>query len=150
MVDQYAIVPFIGQEERSLCQRASEAGDLSQLYAMSLLRFLEPLLRELDVTIDKRPLRTLVQTVEAILSFRDRSHGLLLSELGGYMDGLGRGGGTKRLGTLIHHQGWKAHKIDEFLLQRADEQIAQWEAREEEGLLSLRWHRVRKAGEPQS
>ncbi len=76
-----------------------------------------------------------MQTVEAIVSFRDRTHGLLLSELGGYMDGLGQGGGTKRLSTLIHHHGWKAKQIDAFLLRRADERIVQWEARGEEGLL---------------
>ena len=69
------------------------------------------------------------------MSFRDRTHGLLLSELGGYMDGLGQGGGTKRLSTFIHHHGWKAKQIETFLLRRADEQIAQWEARGEEGLL---------------
>jgi hypothetical protein len=102
---------------------------------LNFLRFLEPLVRELDITVDKRPLRTLVQTVEAIVSFRDQAHGLLLSELGDAMDGLGKGGGTKRLSTLIHHQGWKAKQIEEFLLLRADEQVAQWEAQGEDGLL---------------
>ena len=93
---------------------------------MNFLRFLEPLVRELDVTVDKRPLRTLVQTVEAIVSLRGQSHGLLLSELGGYLDKLGEGGGgTKRLGTLIHHPKWKAQQNDEFLLERADQQLAQ-------------------------
>src|SRR5713226_5443637 len=135
MLEQYAIVPYTAQAERSLTKKEGEPGERSQRYGMAFLRFLEPLVRELDVTVDKRPLRTLVQTVEAIVSFRDRTHGLLLSELGGYMDGLGQGGGTKRLSTLIHHQGWKAQQIDAFLLQRADEQMAQWEARGEEGLL---------------
>jgi hypothetical protein len=51
------------------------------------------------------------------------------------MDGLGGGGGTKRLSTLIHHSNWKAQQIDAFLLQRADDQIAQWEAQGKEGLL---------------
>ena len=135
MLEQYAIVPYMAQAERSLTKKEGEPGERSQRYGMTFLRFLEPLVRELDVTVDKRPLRTLVQTVEAIVSFRDRNHGLLLSELGGYMDGLGQGGGTKRLSTLIHHKGWKAQQIEAFLLRRADEQIAQWEARGEDGLL---------------
>src|SRR5450755_318187 len=135
MLEQYAIVPFLAQEERLPSHQEWEPSELSHRYAMNFLRFLDPLLRELDVTVDKRPLRTLVQTVEAMVSFRDRNHGLLLSELGGYMDGLGGGGGTKRLSTLIHHQQWKASQIEAFLLQRADEQIAQWEARGQEGLL---------------
>ena len=135
MLDQYAIVPFVAQAAVSRNSTEFEPRDLSHRLGRHLLRFLEPLVHELDVTVDKRPLRTLVQTVEAIVSFRDRNHGLLLSELGGYMDGLGQGGGTKRLSTLIHHKGWKAQQIEAFLLRRADEQIALWEARGEEGLL---------------
>jgi hypothetical protein len=135
MLEQYAIVPFVAQAEGSPYKKDYEPAERSYQYAMNFFRFLEPLLRELDVTIDKRPLRTLVQTVEAILAFRDQTHGLLLSELGGYMDGLGKGGGTKRLSTLIHHQGWKAQQIEAFLLRRADEQIAQWQAQGEDGLL---------------
>lgn len=135
MLGKYAIVPFMAQEEGLPSKREGEPAVLSHRYGMEFLRFLEPLVRELDLTVDKRPLRTLVQTVEAIVSFRDRNHGLLLSELGGYMDGLGHGGGTKRLSTLIHHSGWKAQQIDAFLWRRADEQLGQWQARGEEGLL---------------
>src|SRR5918912_3744882 len=118
MLEKYAIVPFLAQEEWLPSKKDCEPGVLSHSYGMELLRFLEPLVRELDLTVDKRPLRTLVQTVEAIVSFRDRNHGLLLSELGGYMDGLGHGGGTKRLSTLIYHTGWKAQQIDAFLWRR--------------------------------
>lgn len=135
MLEQYAIVPFVAQAEVSQCDQVCNPSELASGYGKHLLQFLEPLLRELDVTVDKRPLRTLVQTVEAIVAFRDRNHGLLLSQLGDAMDGLGRGGGTKRLSTLIHHQGWKAQQIEEFLLWRADSQLAQWEAKGEEGLL---------------
>ena len=51
------------------------------------------------------------------------------------MDRLGHGGGTKRLSTLIHHQGWQAEQIEDFLLQRADEQLAQWQAQGQDALL---------------
>ena len=126
MLAQYAIVPSVAQvvwpvskaaEAERLARLAEgEPGERSRQYGGKFSRFLEPLLRELDVTVDKRPLRTLVQAVEAILVFRDQSHGLLLSELGGYLDRLGEGGGgTKRLGTLIHHRKWKAKQIEEFL-----------------------------------
>jgi hypothetical protein len=135
MLEQYGIVPYRAQAKQSLTKKEGEPRERSQWYGMTFLRFLEPLVRELDVTVDKRPLRTLVQTVEAIVSFRDRNHGLLLSELGDSMDGLDQGGGTKRLSTLIHHKGWKAQQIDAFLLRRADEQIAQWQAKGEDGLL---------------
>ncbi len=75
-----------------------------------------------------------MQTVEAIVAFRDRCNGLWLSELGGYLDELGGGGGTKRLETLIHQEKWKAQEIEEFLLWRADQQLEQWEKQGEEGL----------------
>jgi hypothetical protein len=80
--------------------------------------------------IHVRPLRTLVQTVEALVAFRDSTHGLLLTELGSYLDGLGG-----RLGTLIRHRKWKARAIDTFVWQRADAQIRQWEQDGEDGLV---------------
>ncbi len=90
MVEKYGIVPFRAQEERPpstkdgepgersqpvgylqgsldlTSTKDGEPGERSQRYGMKFLRFLEPLVRELDVTVDKRPLRTLVQTVEAM------------------------------------------------------------------------------------
>lgn len=135
MLEQYAIVPYAAQVEGFAFSRQWEPTTLSQQHGWELLRFLEPLLRELDVKMDKRPLRTLVQAVEAILVFRDRNHGLLLSELGDAMDGVEGGGGTKRLSTLIQHKRWKAQQIEEFLLRRADERIERWQAQGQEGLL---------------
>ena len=108
---------------------------LSEHDATRLLRFVEPLVRDLDKTVDKRPVRTLVQAVEAIIAFRDRCNGLVLSQLGSFLDGLGRGGGTKRLSTLIHHQNWKAQQIEEFLLNRADEQLSSWQEPRQDALL---------------
>lgn len=135
MLEQYAIVPFLAQAERRASKAEYKPAERSQWCASRFLQFLEPLVRELDTTMDKRPLRTMVQAVEAILAFRNRHQGLLLSELGDAMDGLGGGGGTKRLSRLIHHRGWKAQQIEEFLLQRADAQVEQWQASGEEGLL---------------
>ena len=62
-------------------------------------------------------------------------NGLLLSELGGYLDPLGKGGGTKRLSNLLHSQSWQAKQIEEFLWGRADQQIQQWQAWGEDGLM---------------
>src|SRR5947209_8454679 len=108
MLDQYAIVPYGAR-----AKKAFEVNELSEQYGTDFVRFLSPLLHKLYQTGDIRPLRTLVQTVEAILTFRDQSHGLLLWELGDHMDGLeGGGGGTKRLETVIHHQQWEAQEID--------------------------------------
>jgi hypothetical protein len=135
MLTQYAIIPAPRQGEGIICTEARDPREQSTAYGKHFLEFLGPLVCEIHETVDKRPVRTLVQAVEAILAFRDHNHGLLLSELGGYLDALGQGGGTKRLGTLIHHRGWRAKQIDEFLWRRADAQLEQWEERGEEGLL---------------
>jgi hypothetical protein len=102
---------------------------------LSLLSFLGPLLLELDQRLDKRLIRTFVQAVEAILTFRDRINGLVLSELGSYLDPIGKGGGTKLLSRLLHSPNWTAAIIDRDLGWRASQQIEQWEERREEGLL---------------
>ena len=137
MLDQYAIVPYVAQAKKARAKKAFEVHELSEQYGMDFVHFLTPLLRKLYQTVDIRPLRTLVQTVEAILTFRDQSHGLLLSELGDHMDGLegGGGGGTKRLETVIHHQQWEAQEIDECLLWRVDQQMQEWKAQGEDGLM---------------
>ncbi len=101
-----------------------------------LLGFLGPLLLELDRSLDKRLIRTLVRAVEAILTFRDQIHGLLLTELGAYLDPLGQGGGgTKRLSRLVHSEKWKAVLIEHFLLRRCDQQIESWHEHGPEGLV---------------
>lgn len=107
---------------------------MAHVLGLTLLGFLGPLLVELDQWLDKRLIRTLVQAVEAILTFRDRVHGLLLSELGSYMDALGQGGGTKRLSRLLHSRLWTALFIERFLWGRASQQVEQWAGHGEEGL----------------
>lgn len=102
---------------------------------LTLLSDFSPLLVELDQRLDKRLIRTFVQAIEAILTFRDRINGLVLSELGSYLDPIGKGGGTKRLSRLLHSPNWTASIIDRDLGWRASQQIEQWEERREEGLL---------------
>ena len=136
MSEEYAIVPFVAQAEPVQRSKEFEPRLLAEQYGSDLLRFLSPLAKELHTSMDIRPVRTLVQTVEALVAFRHSTHGLLLTELGSHLDGLGgTGGGTKRLGTLIRHRKWKARQIDTFLWQRADAQIRQWEQLGEEGLV---------------
>jgi hypothetical protein len=63
-----------------------------------LYQFLLPLLALLDACLDVRLVRTFLATVETILAFRNRAHGLLLSELGAYLLGPQQApAGTKRL-----------------------------------------------------
>lgn len=93
-------------------QDEQEPERLSQELACRLETFLSPLLLVLDRLLDKRLVRRLVQCCVAILRFRTATQGLLLSELGLYMDsysGLSSRApaGTKRLSNLLRSLKWK-------------------------------------------
>jgi hypothetical protein len=103
---------------------------------MQLGQFLFPLLVELDGLLDKRLVRTFVQSIVVILTFRDRANGLLLSELGGYLLSPEHApAGTKRLSNLLHSAKWAAALITRFLWRRASTQLAQWQQAGEDGLV---------------
>lgn len=136
MSEQYAIVPFVAQAVTVDLSQEYDPRMQAQQWGKQLLRFLSPLGEELHHSVDIRIVRTLAQATEAVIAFRNSTHGLLLSELGEHLDALGgSGGGTKRLGNLIRHRGWRAKQIDDFLWQRADAQVHAWEEQGEEGLV---------------
>lgn len=70
-----------------LPENEQDPQNVSQQLAQQLELFLSPFLLVLDSLVDKRLVRTLVQCCVAILRFRNHKQGLLLSELGSYMDG---------------------------------------------------------------
>jgi hypothetical protein len=101
-----------------------------------LVAFLSPLLTALDQQIDRRLVDTLVRAVDAIRCFRNRPHGLLLSELGGYLlDPAHAAAGTKRLSNLLRCAKWSAAMSETFLWQRADAALIALEAHDEPALL---------------
>ena len=73
------------EDDALLGQGKSAASLVSERMRGRLSAFLAPFLTELDEYLDRRLVRTLLLTVEAVLSFRNRASGLLLSELGGYL-----------------------------------------------------------------
>src|ERR1043166_8470576 len=88
-------------------QGISAAPAMSSGLRERLTTFLTPILEDLDAAIDKRLVRTLRDTVEAILVFRNRAMGLLLSELGGYLLSPEHApAGTKRLSNLLRCPKW--------------------------------------------
>ena len=103
------------------------AAEMAQGLYAALAGFLAPLLIELDARIDKRLVRTFLQTVTVILTFRDRINGLLLSEMGGYLDTPDKApAGTKRLSRLLHCAKWSAELIRGYLWQRATSRLTAW------------------------
>lgn len=116
-----------------LQQRDQEEETLSQELAQMLETFLSPLLLVLDRLLDKRLIRTLVQCCVAIIRFRNNKQGLLLSELGSYLDGhqgLSKRAtaGTKRVSNLLRSLKWSALQIDHFLLNEADKEVERLKA----------------------
>jgi hypothetical protein len=103
------------------------AADMAQGLYAALARFLAPLLIELDAAIDKRLVRTFLQTVAIILTFRDRVNGLLPSRMGGYLETPDKApAGTKRLSRLLHCAKWSVELIRQFLWQRASDRLTAW------------------------
>jgi hypothetical protein len=87
------------QEER---QQAEVVADLCY-------RFVKPLLQNLHCKLDRRIVQTLLDLLIMIVIHRHRNHGLLLSELGGYLlDGEHAPAGTKRISNLLGHPGCQA------------------------------------------
>lgn len=69
--------------------------------------------------MDKRLVRAFAQTTAVIISFRHREHGLLLSELGGYILSPDQAPtGTKRISNLLRSKRWGYELIERFLWQQ--------------------------------
>jgi hypothetical protein len=115
-------------KQNSLQENEQDSQKASQELAEMPEIFLFPLLTVLDRFLDKRLVRTLVQCCVAIIRLRSNKQGLLLSELGSYMDGYSglstnAPAGTKRLGNLIRSIKWSILHIDEYLLNEADKEV---------------------------
>jgi DDE family transposase len=114
MLKQY---PIPVSDEQAL---PYEAADIAQGVGIELATFLFPLLVTLDSLLDKRLVRTFLSSIQLIITFRDRVHGLLLSEMGGYLlSPEQERAGTKRLANVLHSPNWSAEVIEQFLWQRA-------------------------------
>src|SRR5688572_21179958 len=92
----------------------------AQELAKRLEGFVSELLVEMDRLLDKRLVETFERTLQAIMTFRHSLHGLLLSELGGYILSPAQApAGTKRLSNLLRSNRWTGELINAFLWQRA-------------------------------
>jgi hypothetical protein len=114
----------------------TEPKQVAQEMREDLATFFQPLLRQLDAQIDRRLVQTFVRTIDAIIRFRDRPHGLLLSELGGYLlDPEHAAAGTKRLSNLLRSAKWSSQLPEDFLWQRATARLDDLEERGQEALV---------------
>src|SRR5690348_5129604 len=101
-----------------------------------LVTFLAPLLRSLDQRLDRRLVSTFLATLIAIVAWRNRAHGLLLSELGAYLlTPEQTPAGTKRVSNLLRSERWKADLLADWLWQQADARVQALRVSGEEALL---------------
>lgn len=111
-----------------------EAAELALGVGGRCLSFLSPLLRRLDDHLDRRLVRTLANTVVAVIRNRNRPFALMLSELGAILAGPRHAPtGTKRLGNLLHSKRWRAEDIDEYLLEEGRARVEREAALAPEG-----------------
>ena len=114
-----------------------EHRQISKQVNTQLNRYVEPLLQELDAKIDKRLVRTFCKLLQVIVKFRHTRNGLLLSELGAYiLDPEHAPAGTKRLSNLLRSAKWNYQIIEGFLWGKANAQVEEIEAAEEEALVA--------------
>src|SRR5262245_14417329 len=105
-------------------------------FSRQLVTFLAPILRTLDQHLDRRLVGTFLATLVAIVEWRNRAHGLLLSELGAYLLTPEQApAGTKRLSNLLRSPHWSASLIADWLWQQADARIQALCAADEQPLL---------------
>jgi hypothetical protein len=114
-----------------------QAGEqLSAKLSEQLHNFLHPLVQTLEALIDKRLVRTLIETVTAIVVFRDRAKNLLLSELGAFLASPAHApAGTKRLSNLLRCLHWESGIIERFFWQGASSYIEELEKQQQTPLV---------------
>jgi len=105
-------------------RKVEEKQEKSQELEKQLVKMLWPVLRELKQRVDRRLVKTFLGVVLAIVMHRHRNHGLLLSELGGYVLGPEQcQAGTKRISNLEHSHRWEAGILEEFLWQQGTQRV---------------------------
>lgn len=121
----------------AVCARGAQASPaLAQAFEEELTQFLAPLVAWLDTLLDKRLVRTLVASIIALVEWRNRAHGLLLSELGAYIcDPAHAPAGTKRLSNLLRSPKWDANGLSLYLWRQATQRLAAMETLSETALL---------------
>jgi len=114
------------KEHTAFQQKGQASRHQSEVLAELCYRFVRPLLQELHVKIDRRLVQTFLDLMPVIVMHRHRNHGLLLSELGGYLLGAEHApAGTKRISNLLHSRAWSSKAVEDYLWQQADQAIDQ-------------------------
>jgi Transposase DDE domain len=113
-----------------------QASSVARHLAQRLILHMLPFLKLLDDQVDHRLVLTAVLSVASIIMLRNRSHTLLLSELGGYiLDPLHAPAGTKRLSNLLHCAKWQASLLEHYLWTNASRRLTDLKKTDDDALL---------------
>jgi hypothetical protein len=105
--------------------RPQVAPGVSRLLEALCYTFCQDLLRTLDRQLDRRLVETFFAVVLVLLRHRHGMHGLLLSEIGGWLAGASAAvAGTKRLKNLLYSRKWAAALVADLLWQQADHTVS--------------------------
>lgn len=116
--------------------RSQAALGVSHFLADVHYAFLRDLLRTLDQQLDRRLVETFFGLVLVLLIHRHGLHGLLLSEIGGWLAGAPAAvAGTKRLKKLLYSRKWDARLLSDWLWHQADQTVMEDQAQGESGLV---------------
>ncbi len=86
--------------------------------------YLSKLQKQLSKKIDARLGRTFFDLFIAMLTFRNRPMGLLLTELGGFVTGFcSAPAGTKRISSLLRCKKWSHKLVDDFFFSRGGQRM---------------------------
>lgn len=100
------------------------AGHQSEILSQLCYVFVRPLLIQLHQGLDRRLVQTLLDLMQVIVMHRHRQHGLLLSELGGFLLGPAQApAGTKRIDRLLKSRRWQAALLIDYLWKQGDEAL---------------------------
>lgn len=103
-------------------QQGSEL--VSGQFGERLYQYSRSVLRLLAQQLDRRLVQTFLDLMTVILMHRHRNHGLVLSELGGYLLGMEHApAGTKRISNLLHSMRWKAEVLEQWLWEQGDAKV---------------------------
>jgi hypothetical protein len=117
-------------------QGTQASAQVARALEEELIQFLAPVLDWLDTLLDKRLVRTLVASVIALVEWRNRAHGLLLSELGAYICTPAHApAGTKRLSNLLRSPKWEANGLRLYLWRQATQRLSALETARETPLV---------------
>ena len=110
-------------------KKAKEKQALSREAEQKLVRFLSPLLLKLNKELDRRLVKNFLGLLLAIMQHRHRNHGLVLSELGGFLLGAEHCcAGTKRIHNLLSSSKWDGSEIEDFHWAQASECLSSLQA----------------------